>query len=131
MNINYQCKLTRPLLLVLNLKSEAKKVAFIILISIHSLATKFQQYSALITRMPTKIFQMFSKLISFLGYNTCTLVAHDWGGAVAWRVALAHPEMLDKLIILNCPHPTAFRKLLYGNYVQMLKSWFVFLFLFF
>jgi epoxide hydrolase 4 len=36
------------------------------------------------------------------------LVAHDWGGAVAWGVALAHPERLAKLVMLNSPHPYVF-----------------------
>jgi pimeloyl-ACP methyl ester carboxylesterase len=33
------------------------------------------------------------------------VVGHDWGGAVAWSFAFAMPEMVDKLIILNLPHP--------------------------
>jgi pimeloyl-ACP methyl ester carboxylesterase len=40
------------------------------------------------------------------------LVAHDWGGAVAWVFAIAHPEYLEKLIIINAPHPGIFRRLL-------------------
>ena len=36
------------------------------------------------------------------------LVAHDWGGAVAWGVAIAHPERLAKLAIVNAPHPYLF-----------------------
>ena len=36
------------------------------------------------------------------------LVAHDWGGAVAWGVAIAHPEHMAKLVMLNSPHPYVF-----------------------
>jgi epoxide hydrolase 4 len=36
------------------------------------------------------------------------LVAHDWGGAIAWAVAIAHPERLAKLVMLNSPHPYVF-----------------------
>jgi pimeloyl-ACP methyl ester carboxylesterase len=36
------------------------------------------------------------------------LVAHDWGGAVAWGLAMAYPEMLSHLVIVNSPHPYLF-----------------------
>jgi epoxide hydrolase 4 len=36
------------------------------------------------------------------------LVAHDWGGAVGWNLAVQRPELLDKLIIINSPHPGTF-----------------------
>lgn len=39
-----------------------------------------------------------------------TLVAHDWGGAIAWAYALKHPDMLDRLVIINAVHPAAFQR---------------------
>jgi len=39
-----------------------------------------------------------------------TLVAHDWGGAVAWAFALKHPALLDRLVIINAVHPAAFQR---------------------
>jgi pimeloyl-ACP methyl ester carboxylesterase len=36
------------------------------------------------------------------------LVGHDWGGAVAWAFALAHPGYLERLVIVNAPHPAVF-----------------------
>jgi pimeloyl-ACP methyl ester carboxylesterase len=33
------------------------------------------------------------------------IVGHDWGGMIAWSFAMAHPELTDKLVILNLPHP--------------------------
>jgi pimeloyl-ACP methyl ester carboxylesterase len=44
-------------------------------------------------------------VIRHLGYETATVVGHDWGGMVAWAFAFRHPEMLDNLIVLNLPHP--------------------------
>jgi epoxide hydrolase 4 len=39
-----------------------------------------------------------------------TLVAHDWGGALAWAFAIKHPEMLERLVIINAVHPGAFQR---------------------
>ena len=50
------------------------------------------------------------------------LVGHDWGGVVAWVFAAAHPEMLDKLIIVNAPHPTVFARELANNPAQQKAS---------
>jgi pimeloyl-ACP methyl ester carboxylesterase len=50
------------------------------------------------------------------------LVAHDWGGAVAWGVAIAHPERLEKLVMLNSPHPYLFWRELCHNPAQLRAS---------
>src|SRR5215472_9078600 len=50
------------------------------------------------------------------------LVGHDWGGAVAWAFAIAHPEMLGKLVIINAPHPGVFGKLLASDPAQQKAS---------
>ena len=49
-----------------------------------------------------------SELVTALGFDRCHLVGHDWGGAIAWSFAYAHPQQLEKLVILNCPHPQRF-----------------------
>ena len=51
-------------------------------------------------------------LLKQSGGQKFTLVAHDWGGVVAWVFAAMHPEMLDRLVIVNAPHPTIFGRLL-------------------
>ena len=65
---------------------------------------------------------MFGSLIAHLGYATCTLVAHDWGGVVAWAFAMYHPEMLDRLVIINAPHPAIFGRELRENPAQQRAS---------
>jgi epoxide hydrolase 4 len=63
-----------------------------------------------------------------LGYKKFTLVAHDWGGAVAWALAAAHPECLDKLVIVNAPHPGVFARLLAEDAKQQQASQYMLMF---
>ncbi|KFM27474.1 Epoxide hydrolase 4 [Auxenochlorella protothecoides] len=46
--------------------------------------------------------------LAALGHTRCTLVAHDWGGMVAWHVAAAHPEAVQRMVVLASPHPRAY-----------------------
>ena len=50
------------------------------------------------------------------------LVAHDWGGAVAWNLANQHPEHLQRLVIINSPHPGTFLRDLQSNPAQQAAS---------
>jgi pimeloyl-ACP methyl ester carboxylesterase len=50
------------------------------------------------------------------------LVGHDWGGAVAYAFALTHPQMLEKLVIINAPHPAVFARELRENPQQRQAS---------
>ncbi len=54
--------------------------------------------------------------------NKGILVAHDWGGAVAWAFAIRFPEYLDKLVIINAPHPGVFARELQSNPAQQRAS---------
>jgi pimeloyl-ACP methyl ester carboxylesterase len=65
--------------------------------------------------------------IAGLGYNRCVLVGHDWGGAIAWYFAYAHPEMVERLIVLNIPHPARFAEGL-RTPQQLLRSSYAFFF---
>jgi pimeloyl-ACP methyl ester carboxylesterase len=44
-------------------------------------------------------------ILDALGIDTADIVGHDWGAAVAWLTATAHPERVDKLVVLSVPHP--------------------------
>jgi pimeloyl-ACP methyl ester carboxylesterase len=50
------------------------------------------------------------------------LVAHDWGGAVAWGVAIGHPDRLERLVMINSPHPYLFWRELTSNPAQQKAS---------
>lgn len=68
-------------------------------------------------------------LIAALGETQAYIVGHDWGGAVAWTLAALYPETVEKLIILNMPHPLEMRRqLLQLNWSQWKKSWYIFFF---
>jgi pimeloyl-ACP methyl ester carboxylesterase len=67
-------------------------------------------------------------LLDALGLARASVVGHDWGGAVAWWLALARPERVSRLGILNVPHPAVMRRHLTSSPRQMLRSWYVFFF---
>ncbi|MBC3928304.1 alpha/beta fold hydrolase [Undibacterium sp. CY21W] len=61
-------------------------------------------------------------LIQHLGYQKAIVVAHDWGGAVCWNMAIALPAMIEKLIIINSPHPYLFMQALANDPAQKSAS---------
>ena len=66
-------------------------------------------------------------LIRQAGAESATVVGHDWGGAVAWLVALNHPQVVDRLVIANSPHPAVFMRALRSP-GQLLRSSYMALF---
>ncbi len=67
-------------------------------------------------------------LADALGHDRFRLVGHDWGGLVAWWVAARHPDRLERLAILNAPHPDVFGAYARRHPTQMLRSVYVGLF---
>lgn len=67
-------------------------------------------------------------LINAAGVEKCYLAGHDWGAAVAWWVALRHPDRLHKLAILNVPHPAVIAKTVTHSLSQFRRSWYMFFF---
>ena len=54
--------------------------------------------------------------------KAAAVVGHDWGAMVAWWLALRHPEYIEKLVIMNVPHPQVFEKFIRGDVRQIAKS---------
>jgi pimeloyl-ACP methyl ester carboxylesterase len=67
-------------------------------------------------------------LIEAAGRDKAIIVGHDWGAAVAWWVAHRHPGRVDKLVIINVPHPLVMWRLAKTSIRQLLRSWYIFLF---
>ncbi|NUZ05662.1 alpha/beta fold hydrolase [Piscinibacter koreensis] len=63
-----------------------------------------------------------TQLIDQLGGRVAALVAHDWGGALAWAVAAQHPARLERLVIVNAPHPATFLRGLQSDPAQQAAS---------
>ncbi len=61
-------------------------------------------------------------VIRHLGRDKATIVGHDWGGAVAWQFAFHVPQMTERLIILNLPHPNGMGRELANNQEQQANS---------
>jgi pimeloyl-ACP methyl ester carboxylesterase len=61
-------------------------------------------------------------VIHALGKEKAIIVGHDWGGMVAWQVALNVPQVTEKLIILNLPHPRGLSRELANNPAQQKNS---------
>jgi len=61
-------------------------------------------------------------VIHDVGQTKAIVVGHDWGGAVAWTLAMFQPELVERLIILNLPHPRCLLRELRENPAQLAAS---------
>lgn len=61
-------------------------------------------------------------LIEAMGAPIDVLVAHDWGGGVAWNLAAQRPQLIRQLLIVNSPHPATFLRELRDNPAQQAAS---------
>ncbi|MSQ11806.1 MAG: alpha/beta hydrolase [Dehalococcoidia bacterium] len=66
-------------------------------------------------------------LVRHFAAQRAHIVGHDWGGVVAWSVAMRHPELVERLVVLNAPHPGAFLREA-RRPGQLRRSWYVLFF---
>lgn len=64
------------------------------------------------------------QLMDAMKLSRVSLVAHDFGGAVAWWLAANHPERVERLVVLNCPHFLTYRRA-HRSLEQLRRSWYV------
>lgn len=72
-----------------------------------------------------KIVDDLLALADALEIDRFTLVGHDWGGVAAWLAAIRHPKRIERLVIVNAPHPLLFQKTLIEDEVQRAASQYV------
>jgi epoxide hydrolase 4 len=73
---------------------------------------------------PRLLVQEVADLIVALGADSATVAGHDWGGGLAWLLAMHHPERVERLVVLNAPHPIRFLKGLRSPR-QLRRSWYI------
>jgi epoxide hydrolase 4 len=83
-----------------------------------------QEVSAYKTRT---LVEDVAALIKAAGAKETLLLAHDWGGVLAWSLAMYQPQLIDRLAILNLPHPACFAREL-RRPPQLFKSWYIYFF---
>lgn len=66
-------------------------------------------------------------LIDLSGRDRVTLIGHDWGAAQAWMFAIRRVRPIDRLVIMNVPHPACMQREL-RRFRQLRKSWYIFFF---
>jgi pimeloyl-ACP methyl ester carboxylesterase len=77
---------------------------------------------------PRRIAGDVRELIAERGEPRAFLAGHDWGAAIAWVTAMAHPEVVERLAILNVPHPRRMLEALSRPNRQLARSWYMFFF---
>ncbi|RYZ77009.1 MAG: alpha/beta hydrolase, partial [Proteobacteria bacterium] len=85
--------------------------------SFHAVAPDLRGYN--LTSCPSKkedysisvLLEDVKCLVKELGHSTAVVIAHDWGGIIAWHVLARYPEIFVKGVIINAPHPTIYAEL--------------------
>lgn len=76
-----------------------------------------------------RLMEDVAALIDASGAKKVTLIGHDWGAGLAWTFATHAPRPLERLVIMNVPHPGVMTgQMQRGNWAQLKKSWYMFFF---
>ena len=62
------------------------------------------------------------------GWSKAHLVVHDWGALIGWTFAALQPDLVNKMVVIDCPHPSAYQDVLLEGVEQMFRSWYVWFF---
>jgi len=68
------------------------------------------------------------ELVYSFNVKKAHIIGHDWGGAIAWKLAQEYPECIERLVVLNCPLPQLLWKHFLTNFRQLRRSWYIFYF---
>jgi len=75
-----------------------------------------------------RLMEDVAALIDASGARTVTLIGHDWGAGLAWTFAANRVRPLERLVIMNVPHPAVMSSHLRRSWGQLRKSWYMFFF---
>ena len=75
-----------------------------------------------------RLMEDVAALIDASGAKKVTLIAHDWGAGVGWTFAINRIRPLERLVIMNLPHPAVMAANLRSNWTQLKRSWYMFFF---
>jgi pimeloyl-ACP methyl ester carboxylesterase len=75
-----------------------------------------------------RLMEDVAALIDVSGAKKVTLIGHDWGAGLAWTFAANAPRPLERLVIMNVPHPAVMNAHLRRSWAQLKKSWYMFFF---
>lgn len=92
----------------------------------YNLSDKPSQLSSY--EIPSVVKAIIELIDKFSTSGKATIVGHDWGGVLSWYIACLYPEKLEKLVIINSPHPAIFSRELASNPAQQKASMYIGLF---
>ena len=75
-----------------------------------------------------RLMEDVAAIIDASGAKKVTLLAHDWGAGVGWTFAINRIRPLERLVIMNLPHPGVMQANLRRNWAQLKRSWYMFFF---